>query len=159
MSLVPIGMANDSTAVFEENTAVVSGPILVGLSSDPLPVDGKLEYTLIDYAFGGGRPIVDLLIDITILFEIDCPAGEVDNSQLEITLAGNLDRPANYDRDIISGTYTGFTSGIPTFGTGISGLLKIQYNEKAQIRISRIGGNPAVAMTLTDVYRKFKKLD
>lgn len=162
MSLLAFGMANPTTPLYEQNTPVLSGQLFEDgvLKADPLPVNGKVEYQLIPPIFTDStRPIVDILIDTTVLFSVDCPAGEIDNSQIEITLAGNLDRETNFDRDIRCSGYTGFVSGIKNTFFSVNGLLKIEYNQPILIRIERLGGNELVGMNVTNVYRKIKKLD
>ena len=154
------GLASPSIPLYEEDTPVLTGTTLTGLTADPLPPDGVLEYQLLaPQNIQNPKPLLDYLMDITVECDTDVPPGEVETSTIRITLAGKLDRPVNQNRDIVDQQYSGMPSGITTAYFGSVGILRILYNEPILIRIQRVGGNPAVTMEVAQVYRKLKRLD
>ena len=159
LNIPPNGYVTPSIPAFEPNTPVLSGVTLSEVElGDALPPDGTLEYTLINYPLGGDKPIADLLINIMPVYTVTCPAGQTDISKIEYTIAGNIDRAVDLNRDIVS-TSINTISSSGTIRKNIFGLLKLGSNEKTYLRIRRIGGNAAVTFDLTQVYRKFKNLD
>lgn len=160
MSLVPIGCASDRVTMYEENTPVVSITTLSGLSADPLPPDGTLEYQLIAAnTFRTNGPTLDILMDVTVDYDVTCPPGEIDNSTFACRISGNLSNSANYSKDVLSSAFGGVSSGITNVLTVTVGLLKIDYNQPVEIRILRQGGNPLVSVSVAQVYSKYKRLD
>lgn len=154
------GLAAPSIPLYENDTPVITGEVLDNLQADNLPVDGTLQYTLLNpINVQNPAPLLDYLVEVILELTVDVPAGEVETSTIEITVSGNFGRPVNFSRDFGTGLYTGYTSGAGTEYLGNIGFLRIFYNEPILIQIKRMGGNPAVTMSLEQIFKKFKRLN
>lgn len=161
MSVVPIGCANDTTSMYEDNTPVISGSATTGLGDFPLPPDGVLDFNLLrarDYS-GDPDALVDYLVDITVLITAVCPPGQTDSSGVILLIAGDPDAN-DYDRDIVyQGTERITGDGTYELKLQICGIVRIEKTQGVDIRITREGGNPAVVWTCNGAYKKYKRLE
>jgi hypothetical protein len=162
MSVVPIGCANDAISMYEDNTPIIStGNVLTGLQDTPMPPDTTLDYTEIQARSDdpGDTGIIVYLVDVTIQFQVESPVGQTDASQIIIIIAGDPDTP-NYDRDILREDTARIYGGESIkLVQSICGIVKVQKNQQVDIRIARVGGNPAVVWTFQGAWTKYKRLD
>lgn len=159
MSAVPVGCANDTTTLYEENTAIIStGNLVTGLGSVPLPPGGTINYTLVPPRAYAGDPAVPVtyLMTVNASFSVSVPPGQLDASELQLNVGGNPAVP-NIDRDIFDGSISTLNANADPV-VSFSGMVAISKNQSVELLIQRIGGNPAVTWTLEEVSSRSKRL-
>jgi len=154
------GLASPNISLYEPETPVITGTVLENLNTDVLPVNGTVQYTLVNASLNPNpaTPLTDYLVEATVEFTVTGPPGEIEDSTISMVLSGSLTGPFNFTRDVVGSGYTGYV-GNSTEYTAVFGLLRILYNQPIYISIERIGGNPAVTLTINQVFKKIKKLN
>lgn len=155
-------LANPDVSFFEPNFDTISGNAIDNLGvSVPLPIGTRVVRQILPPPSIYTGPVV---FNRTIAFELligltaTVPAGQVDNSLLEIIVTGNPDgsysAPLGFYNLAILPSGPGSTFSSAT----IFGLVQAPIDQGLYFSIKRKSGNAAANLTLDGIYYKTKRL-
>lgn len=161
MSVVPIGSANETTSMYEDNSPVIQ-------YSTALTLAGPIPPNAIETVVLGPVPPAGLtgpsvsFVSLTISFSVDCPVGETDTSTFQVRMyaappAEYPQPPFNATTDVVNSFYTGFDSTTTSWVISVSGFL---YSTGTVTRlmctVERVKGNDAVEISSTNYTSNLK---
>jgi hypothetical protein len=140
---------------------MVNGNVLEDLPSVSLLPNGTANIQLIDPVLGPYQiPYQSGIFDIVVGYTVTVPPTETENSTFTFLLTGNTGRPSNFRFDTPG--VLGFFTNVSQTGNGLAecqGMVRFGVNEPLILQLSRVGGNPAVDVSVTDIYIKIKVVD